>query len=121
MSQHKRPRNPRAALAKAHIYHYGWARKVESMQAKLDQVARYWKDSKPMQINYANFDAQEVKRFDGAHPAVMASLLKTGAQQDLHFNPNYQLTPKERKYRLMQRIESLTGLDFSRKHFKLVA
>ncbi len=121
MSQHKRPRNPRAALAKAHIYHYGWARKVESMQAKLDQVARYWKDSKPMQINYANFDAQAVKRFDGAHPAVMASWLKTGAQQDLHFNPNYQLTPKERKYRLMQRIESLTGLDFSRKHFKLVA
>ncbi len=120
MNQHKRPRNPQAALAKAHIYHYGWARKVESMQAKLDQVAKYWKDSKPMQINYANFDAQAVKRFTGTHPAVMAQWLQAGAQQNLVFNPHYALTRKERKYRLMQRIESATGLDFSRKHFKLV-
>lgn len=121
MNQHKRPRNPQAALAKAHIYHYGWARKVESMQAKLDQVAKYWKDSKPMQINYANFDAQAVQRFTGSHPAVMAQWLQTGAQQNLVFNPDYALTRKERKYRFMQRVESATGLDFSRKHFKLVA
>ena len=91
------------------------------MQAKLDQVAKYWKDSTPLQINYANFDAQAVRRFEGTHPAVMANWLKTGAQQQLAFNPDYQLTPKERKYRLMQKLEKLTGLDFSRKHFKLVA
>jgi hypothetical protein len=37
------------------------------------------------------------------------------------FNPDYRLTPKERKYRLSRKLEQLTGLDFSRKHFKLVA
>ena len=40
---------------------------------------------------------------------------------DLHFNPDYQLTAKERKYRLSLAVERLTGLDFSRKHFKLIA
>lgn len=37
------------------------------------------------------------------------------------FNPDYQLTPKEQKYRLSKKLEQFTGLDFSRKHFKLVA
>ena len=43
------------------------------------------------------------------------------AEQDLLFNPGYRLTRKERKYRLSKALEDLTGLDFSRKHFKLVA
>ncbi len=121
MQEHKKPRNAHAALANAHIYHYGWARREGAMQAKLEQVAKYWKDSAAMQIQYANFDSGAVKAFAGTHPAVMAHWLAHGAQQDLVFNPQYQLTRKERKYRLMQKIESLTGLDFSRKHFKLVA
>ena len=121
MNEHKRPRNAHAALANAHIYHYGWARRADFMQAKLDQVAKYWKDSTPMQIQYANFDAQAVRRFAGTHPAVMAHWLGSVAEQKIAFNPVYRLTPKERKYRLMQRIEAWTGLDFSRKHFKLVA
>lgn len=121
MHQHKKPRNPHGALANAHIHHYGWVRKAEQMQAKLDQVAKYWKDSTVMQINYANFDPQAVKPFTGTHPAVMAHWLATGAEQSITFNPDYQLTAKERKYRLSMKLEKLTGLDFSRKHFKLVA
>jgi len=121
MHQHKKPRNPQGALANAHIHHYGWVRKAEQMQAKLDQVAKYWKDSTVMQINYANFDPQAVKPFAGTHPAVMAHWLATQAEQSISFNPDYQLTSKERKYRLSMKLEKLTGLDFSRKHFKLVA
>jgi hypothetical protein len=120
-SQHKRPRNPHAALAGAHIYHYGWVRKAEQMQAKLDQVARYWAGSEVMQIDYANFDPQAVTPFKGTHPAVMAHWIATQAEQSIVFNPDYKLTPKERKYRLSMKLEKLTGLDFSRKHFKLVA
>ena len=51
----------------------------------------------------------------------MAQWLATEAEQDLVFNPDYRLTSKERKYRLSRKLEQLTGLDFSRKHFKLVA
>ena len=121
MEDHKRPRNPRAALAGAHIYHYGWVRRAGYMQAKLDQVSKYWEGAVPPRINYANFDPQAVAPFTGTHPQVMAQWLATEAEQDLAFNPDYQLTARERKYRLSKALERLTGMDFSRKHFKLVA
>jgi hypothetical protein len=121
MQQHKKPRNPRGALAGAHIYHYGWVRRAEYMQAKLDQVSKYWQGAVVPRINYANFDPQAVAPFRGTHPQVMAHWLATEAEQELVFNPDYRLTRKERKYRLSKAIENLTGLDFSRKHFKLVA
>ena len=44
-TEHKTPRNPQAALANAHIYHYGWIRRNEDMQKKLDQVSKYWASS----------------------------------------------------------------------------
>jgi glycosyltransferase involved in cell wall biosynthesis len=121
MSQHKKPRNPHGALADAHIYHYGWVRRAECMQAKLDQVAKYWAGADVPKINYANFDPKAVMPFTGTHPEVMAHWLATEAEQSLVFNPEYRLTRKEIKYRLSKVLENLTGLDFSRKHFKLVA
>jgi len=47
--------------------------------------------------------------------------LATEAEQSIAFNPDYQLTSKERKYRMSMALERLTGWDLSRKHFKLVA
>ncbi|WP_341911529.1 glycosyltransferase [Polaromonas sp. YR568] len=120
-TEHKRPRNPQAALANAHIYHYGWIRRNEDMQKKLDQVSKYWADSTTMQIKYSQFDARALEAFRGTHPKAVQAWLLTGAEQDLQIDPTYQPTRKENKYHLMRRIELLTGLDFSRKHFKLVA
>lgn len=120
-TEHKRPRNPQAALANAHIYHYGWIRRNEDMQKKLDQVSKYWADSTTMQIKYSQFDARALEAFKGSHPKAVQEWLLTGAEQDLKIDPAYQPTRKENKYHLMRRIELLTGLDFSRKHFKLVA
>ncbi|MDI1273843.1 glycosyltransferase [Polaromonas sp.] len=120
-TEHKRPRNPQAALANAHIYHYGWIRRNEDMQKKLDQVSKYWADSTTMQIKYSQFDARALEAFKGTHPEAVQEWLLTGAEQDLKIDPAYQPTRKENKYHLMRRIELLTGLDFSRKHFKLVA
>lgn len=121
MHQHKRPRFAHCALADARIFHYGWVRKQEQMQAKLNQVAKYWKDSTVMQISYANFDPLAVKKFDSSHPKIMASWITNEAEQSLVFNPDYKLTSKEKKYRFSKKIETLTGLDFSKKHYKLVA
>ena len=121
MHEHKKPRFAHCALANARIFHYGWVRKQDQMQAKLNQVAKYWEGSTPMQIAYANFDASMVKKFSDTHPAVMAEWNKNGAEQSISFNPHYQLTRKEKKYRVSKWIEDHTGLDFSKKHFKLVA
>ena len=119
MKDHKRGRNPHAALANAHIYHYGWIRRNEDMQKKLDQVIKYWA-GEATQIRYSQFDARALAAFKGSHPQAIREWLRTGAEQSLHIDPAYRPTPKENKYHLMRQLETLTGLDFSRKHFKLV-
>lgn len=119
-TEHKKGRNPKAALANAHIYHYGWIRRNEDMQKKSDQVAKYWA-TPAIQIVYSQFDKRALKRFEGTHPKEVLEWLKTGAEPELNIDPNYKPTPKENKYHFMRQLETLTGLDFSRKHFKLVA
>ena len=120
MNQHKRGRNPNAALANAHIYHYGWIRKNEDMQKKFDQVGKYWAAA-PAEIHYSQFDSRALAPFEGTHPQAARHWLATEAEQELHLDPAYKPTPKENKYHFMRQLETLTGLDFSRKHFKLVA
>ena len=120
MNQHKRGRNPNAALANAHIYHYGWIRKNEDMQKKFDQVGKYWAAA-PAEIHYSQFDGRALATFKGTHPLAAQHWLATEAEQELHLDPAYKPTLKENKYHFMRQLETLTGLDFSRKHFKLVA
>ncbi|MDO8651691.1 MAG: glycosyltransferase [Undibacterium sp.] len=118
--EHKRGRNPRAALANAHIYHYGWIRQGEKMQKKLEQVSKYWTSTtKP--VVYSQTDRRALARFKGTHPEIMKEWLKNEAEQILDIDPHYRPTKKEKKHHFMQKIEAFTGLDFSRKHFKLVA
>jgi len=117
---HKKGRNPRAALANAHIYHYGWIRQAEKMQRKMNQVSRYW-SHEPPKIHYSQTDARMLSPYSGTHPALMAQWLATEAEQHFEVDPNYRLTRRDRRLRLKQALERLTGLDLSRKHFKLVA
>jgi hypothetical protein len=119
-TEHKKGRNPRGALAGAHIYHYGWIRRNEEMQKKMDQVSKYW-GTPAAQITYSRFDRRALKRFEGTHPAAVQEWLANEAELALNLDPDYKPTPKENKYHLMRLVETLTGLDFSRKHFKLVA
>jgi glycosyltransferase involved in cell wall biosynthesis len=118
-TEHKRGRNPKAALANAQIYHYGWIRRNEEMQKKMDQVSKYWA-TPAAQIVYSQFDKRALAPFEGTHPQAVLDWLKTGAEPVLNLDPAYKPTPKENKYHFMRQVESLTGLDFSRKHFKLV-
>ena len=89
------------------------------MQKKLDQVSKYWATT-ANKVTYSKFDARALSPFRGKHPLVAQDWLRTGAEQELHIDPDYKPTPKENKYHLMRQVETLTGLDFSRKHFKLV-
>ena len=116
---HKRGRNPRAALANAHIYHYGCIRQGEKMQKKMDQVSKYW-SHEPPKMQYSQVDARMLSPFKGTHPAIMQSWLQSEAEQHLHIDPNYRLTAKDKRLRMKLALERLTGLDLSRKHFKLV-
>jgi len=119
-SQHKRPRNPQAALAHAHIFHYGWIRRNEDMNKKLNQVSKYWgKTAAPIQ--YSQFDARALRPFNATHPKIVREWLDNNAETELHLDPDYRPTAREKRHHFLQKIEQLTGLDFSRRHFRLVA
>ena len=120
MDRHRRGRLPRAALADAHIYHYGHVRRTAYMQQKLDQVSRYWSGEAP-KVDYAQIDPQALRRFDGTHPRLMAPWLAAEAEPAFAPAADHVPTRRERKHRLAMRLERLFGWDLSHKHYELVA
>jgi glycosyltransferase involved in cell wall biosynthesis len=119
-SDHKKGRNPQAALANAHIYHYGWVRSNEAMQKKIEQVSKFWSHEAPT-IRYSHFDPQVLQPFTGTHPEQVKPWLDSSAEKSFTIDPDYKLTKREKRHRWLMKIEKAFGLDFSRKHFKLVA
>jgi glycosyltransferase involved in cell wall biosynthesis len=119
-ADHKKGRNPQAALANAHIYHYGWVRSNEAMQKKLDQVSKFWSHGAPT-VRYSQFDAQVLQPFTGTHPELVKPWLESSAEKSFTIDPDYKLTKREKRHRWLMKLENAFGLDFSRKHFKLVA
>ncbi len=119
-ADHKKGRNPQAALANAHIYHYGWVRSNEAMQKKLDQVSKFWSHGAPT-VRYSQFDAQVLQPFTGTHPELVKPWLASSAEKSFTIDPHYKLTKREKRHRWLMKLEKAFGLDFSRKHFKLVA
>jgi len=119
-SDHKKGRNPQAALANAHIYHYGWVRSNEAMQKKLDQVSKFWSHGAPT-IRYSEFDEKVLQPFTGTHPELVKPWLESSAEKSFTIDPNYKLTKREKRHRWLMKLEKAFGLDFSRKHFRLVA
>ncbi len=120
MSRHKRGRTLQAALANAHIYHYGHVRKLSYMQSKLDQTTKYW-DKPPPKVDYRQIDSQAVQRYFGTHPAVIQDWLAHEAELSFAPDPAHVLTRRERKHRWSMKLERLFGWDLSHKHYRLVA
>jgi hypothetical protein len=120
MGRHKRGRTLNAALANAHIYHYGHVRKLHYMQKKMDQVTKYWGGTPP-KVDYSQIDAQALQRFTGSHPALVSDWLANEAESEFTPNPEHKLTSREKKHRVAMQLERLFGWDLSRKHYKLVA
>ena len=118
MGTNRKGRNPCAALANAHIYHYGHVRKLEYMQSKLDQVSKYWGHETP-KASYA-IDPLALQRFKGSHPAIVQSWLHEHAESEYSPDLLHKLTPREKKHRWSMRLEKWFGLDLSHKHYKLI-
>ena len=119
MEKHSRGRRPRAALANAHIYHYGHVRRLDYMQEKMNQVSRYWSGA-AAKMDYRNIDPQSLKAFTGSHPALMAHWLAHHAEASFTPSDDHVLTRREKKHRLAMKLERLFGWDLSHKHYELV-
>jgi len=119
MEKHRRGRLPNAALANAHIYHYGHVRKIHYMQSKLDQVSKYWSGEAPKVVY--SIDPQAIRPFNGSHPALVRDWLALEAEPAFHPDPAHRLSKREKRHRLMMRLERWFNLELSHKHYRLVA
>ena len=119
MDGHKSSRYPRAAHTNATIFHYGWIRSEAQMDLKSATVQKYWDDSQPKPMDYAQIDAAVLKLFSGTHPKVVQDWLPA-ADGIFQANPNHRLSPREKKHRRMLWLEKTFGCRFDKKHYRLV-
>jgi hypothetical protein len=116
---HKKSRYPRAAHTGATIYHYGWVRSEAQMNLKSAAALKYWQDRAPAAVDYTQIDAATLKPFTGAHPKVIQDWLPK-AEGSFQADPNHKLTSREKKHRLMLKLEKWLGIQFNKKHYRLV-
>jgi hypothetical protein len=119
VESHKKSRYPRAAHTGATIYHYGWVRSEGQMNLKSASVQKYWDDSTPKPANYSKIDAAVLKPFSNTHPKTAQDWLP---KKDGIFtaDPHHRLSSREKKHRLMMKLEQWFGFQFSKRHYKLV-
>jgi hypothetical protein len=115
----KRGRYPRAALADATIYHYGWVRSETEMNLKTNAVTRFWSEGPAPTVDYRQVDAVPLRRFTGTHPQVVQAWLPK-ADGLFQPDPNHKLTAREKKHRWMLKLEQWFGFRFNKKHYRLV-
>jgi len=118
LDTHKRGRYPRAAHSGARIFHYGWARPEPKIQQTKESIEKYWSNQKPV-VNRRAIDPLALKPYDGTHPRAIQEWLSA---IDVPFAPDpaHRLTQRERKHRIMMKIERWTGWDLTKKHYRPV-
>ncbi len=119
LDTHKRGRYPRAASSGATIYHYGWVRSETQMDLKTSATHKYWKDEPAARVDYTQIDPATLRLFAGTHPKVVQDWLPK-AKGLFQADPHYRLTSRERKHRLMLRLEQWFGFRFNKNHYRLV-
>ncbi|MDC1418068.1 glycosyltransferase [Candidatus Thioglobus sp.] len=118
LDSNKKGRYPKAKHTGATCYHYGWVRSEEQMNLKSKKVQQYWGE-KPAVIDYSKIDQLIIKEFQGTHPEIVKDLFpkENGLYEA---DPSYKITLKQKKHRIMLKLENFFGLELSKKHYKLV-
>ena len=118
LDSNKKGRYPRAKHTGAHCYHYGWVRSEEQMNLKSKKVKKYWGENHK-KIDYTQMDQSIIKEFQGTHPEVVIGWLPKSSGL-YKVDPSYVPTNKEKKHRMMNKLEKVFSLELSKKHYKLV-
>jgi glycosyltransferase involved in cell wall biosynthesis len=118
LDSNKKGRYPRAKHTEASCFHYGWVRSEDEMNLKASKVQKYW-GYNSVKVDYTQIDQSIIKKFKGTHPKVIKKWLNN--DQGLYqADSKYKLTKKQKKHRMMIKLENFFGLDLSKKHYKLV-
>ena len=118
LDKNKNGRYPKAKKVDAHCYHYGWVRSEDQMNLKSEKVQKYWGKSHE-KVDYSQIDESILKEFHGSHPVIMKDWLP----KDLGLykvDSGYKLNKKQKKHRIMMKLEKLFNLNLSKKHYKLI-
>ena len=118
LGKNKIGRYPKAKHTGVNCFHYGWVRSEEQMNLKSQKVQKYWGNPYKT-IDYSKMDSSIIKEFQGTHPKIMQNWLPKNTEI-YKTDPNYILSKKQKKHRLMIIIENFFGLELSKKHFKLI-
>ena len=70
-------------------------------------------------LDYSQIDPTVLRLFPGTHPQVVQDWLP-GAEGIFQADPNHQLTAREKKHRWMLKLENLFGVQFNKKHYRLI-
>jgi hypothetical protein len=119
LDTHKKGRYPRAAHTGATMYHYGWVRSETEMNLKTNTVTKFWSEDPAPTVDYRQVDAVPLRRFTGTHPQVVQAWLPKAEglfQPDL----DHPLTAREKKHRIMLKLEQWFGFRFNKKHYRPV-
>ena len=92
------------------------------MNEKSKRVERYWGKTPNQFTTYGDVDSKSVIVFSGDHPSIIQNWLQSDqTEKKIVFNPNYKVTKRDKKYRIMMIISKLLGnLDLTKKHYKLI-
>ena len=114
----KRARYPRAVVLPCHIHHYGHVRRVDSMRDKVCSVARYW----GAEADFAGYaiDPRLLRPFEGQHPATIQAWLDEHTVAGFVPDPAHEPSARERRHLLKMKLESLFGIDLSRRHYRRI-
>lgn len=112
-------RYPRAIHCGATIYHYGWVRSEAQMRLKTEAVGKLGRTTTAMTA-YADTDPATLKLFTGTHPAVVQGWLPQ-AEGKFVADANHKLSTREKKHRLMLKLEQWSGYKFDKNHYELVS
>ncbi len=118
LESNKKGRYPRAKTTGVNCYHYGWVRSEGQMNLKSLKVQKYW-GGNPSIVDYSQIDQSIIEKFKGSHPNIIKDWLPKDEGLFVA-DPNYKLTQKQKKHRIVKRLETFLGLNLSKKHFKLV-
>lgn len=89
------------------------------MNLKKQEAYNNWRNDPSEPDHYSQIDPQTLKLFSGTHPRVIQEWLprEPGLFQA---DPNYRLTARERKHRIMLRLERWLGVTFHKNHYRSV-
>jgi hypothetical protein len=118
LDSNKKGRYPRAKKIGVSCYHYGWVRTEEQMNLKSAKIQKYWGE-RPVKIDYSQIDQSIIKEFQGSHPEIVRDWLPR-ADGLFKTDPSYKPTLKQKKHQISSKLENIFGVDFSKKHYKLI-